>query len=82
MKVVISIIITQAVVIVIKIKVVAGTMEVDELTQQEVMDQDQRKEERSYLQGTNTGSGAQQRERKRNIREIRREKCTAIESKH
>ena len=82
MKVVISIIITQAVVIVIKIKVVAGTMEVDELTQQEVMDQDQRKEERSYLQGTNTGSGAQQRERKRNIREIRRETCTAIESKH
>lgn len=82
MKVVISIIITQAVVIVIKIKVVAGTMVVDELTQQEVMDQDQRKEERSYLQGTNTGSGAQQRERKRNIREIRREKCTAIESKH
>lgn len=82
MKVVISIIITQAVVIVIKIKVVAGTMEVDELTQQEGMDQDQRKEERSYLQGTNTGSGAQQRERKRNIREIRREKCTAIESKH
>lgn len=82
MKVVISIIITQAVVIVIKIKVVAGTMEVDELTQQEVMDQDQREEERSYLQGTNTGSGAQQRERKRNIREIRREKCTAIESKH
>lgn len=82
MKVVISIIITQAVVIVIKIKVVAGTMEVDELTQQEVMDQDQRKEERSYIQGTNTGSGAQQRERKRNIREIRREKCTAIESKH
>ena len=82
MKVVISIIITQAVVIVIKIKVVAGTMEVDELTQQEVMDQDQRKEERSYLQGTNTGSGAQQRERKRNIREIRREKCTAIEAKH
>lgn len=82
MKVVISIIITQAVVIVIKIKVVAGTMEVDELTQQEVMDQDQREEERSYPQGTNTGSGAQQRERKRNIREIRREKCTAIESKH
>ena len=49
MKVVISIIITQAVVIVIKIKVVAGTMEVDELTQQEAMDQDQRKEKRSYL---------------------------------
>lgn len=58
-------------------------MEVDELTQQEVMDQDQRKEERSYIQGTNTGSGAQQWEReKKNTREIRREKCTAIESKH
>ena len=49
MKTVTSIIITKAVVIVIRIKVVAGTMEVDELTQQEVMDQDQRKEKRSYL---------------------------------
>lgn len=81
MKVVISIIITKAVVIVIKIKVVA-LMEVDELTQQEVMDQDQREEERFYLQGTNRGSGAHESDRKRNIREIRREMYIVIESKH
>ena len=82
MKVVISIIITKAVVIVIKIKVVAGTMEVDVLIQQEVMDQDQREEERFYPQGTNRGSGAHESDRKRNIREIRREKCIVLESKH
>lgn len=78
MKTVTSIIITKAVVIVIKIKVVAGPMEVDELTQQEVMDQDQRKEERSYLQGTNTGPI---REREKETLE-KSEKCIVIEFKH
>lgn len=80
MKTVTSIIITKAVVIVIRIKVVAGTMEVDELTQQEAMDQDQRKEKRSYLQDTNTGSGAHETERKRNIRAIRKVHCHGIQA--
>ena len=75
MKTVTSIIITKAVVIVIKIKVVAGPMEVDELTQ---LDQDQRKEERSYLQGTNTGPI---REREKETLE-KSEKCIVIEFKH
>ena len=59
------------------------TVEVDELTQQEVTDQEEG-EERSYLHGTNTGSGAHERHRRRKIREIRRdpEKCIVIESKH
>lgn len=80
MKTVTSIIITKAVVIVIRIKVVAGTMEVDELTQQEVMDQDQRKEKRSYLRDTSTGSGAHETERKETLEQS--EKCIVMEFKH